>query len=119
MLSVFMPVCWSESAVDGIKHPRRRVMNWDQVEGKWKQVRGKVKEQWGKLTDDDIDVINGKRQQFVGKIQQRYGLEKDAAEKQVDAFVNTLHAEDREAAREAGREEGREQEKARGARGGR
>jgi len=90
-------------------------MNWDQVEGKWKQVKGKVKEQWGKLTDDDIDVINGKRQQFIGKIQQRYGLEKDAAERQVDTWVAELQAEDREAATETGRQPDR----SRGAGGGR
>ena len=46
-------------------------MNWDRIEGNWKQVKGKVKEQWGKLTDDDIDVIAGKRDQLVGKIQRR------------------------------------------------
>ena len=55
-------------------------MNWDQVEGKWKEYKGTAKEKWGKLTDDDIDVIDGKRQQLVGKIQQRYGLAKEAAE---------------------------------------
>jgi uncharacterized protein YjbJ (UPF0337 family) len=110
-----MPVRWSEFSEDRSKYPRRRAMNWDQVEGKWKQVKGKVKEQWGKLTDDDIDVINGKRQQFIGKVQQRYGLEKDAAERQVDAWVDDLQAEDREAARE----QGRQPERARGARGGR
>ena len=88
-------------------------MNWDQVEGKWKQYKGNVKEKWGKLTDDDIDVIDGKRQQLVGKIQQRYGLAKDAAEQQADEFVKTLKAEDREAARQEGREEGAEKEKAR------
>jgi len=89
------------------------VMNWDQVEGKWKQYKGKVKEKWGKLTDDDLDVIDGKRQQLVGKLQEHYGLAKDAAEKQADEFVSSLHAEDREAARQEGREEGRDQERAR------
>ena len=90
-------------------------MNWDQIEGTWKQYKGKVKEKWGKLTDDDIDVIDGKRQQLVGKIQLHYGLAKDAAEKQADEFVKALQAEDREEAKKEGREEGREQEKARGA----
>jgi uncharacterized protein YjbJ (UPF0337 family) len=71
-------------------------MNWDQVEGTWKQYKGKVKEKWGKLTDDDIDVIDGKRQQLVGKLQEHYGLEKEAAEKQADEFVKTLQAEVRE-----------------------
>ena len=66
-----------------------------------------------KLTDDEIDVIDGKRQQLVGKIQEHYGLAKDAAEKQADEFVKTLSAEDREEARREGRAEGREQERAR------
>jgi len=46
-------------------------MNWDQVEGKWQQFKGSVKQKWGKLTDDDLDVIAGKRDQLVGKIQER------------------------------------------------
>lgn len=58
-------------------------MNEDTVKGNWKQMTGKVKEQWGKLTDDDMTVINGKRDQLVGKIQERHGILKDAAEKQV------------------------------------
>ena len=58
-------------------------MNWDRIEGNWKQFKGRAKEQWGKLTDDDIDVIAGKRDQLVGKIQESYGIGKDEAEKQV------------------------------------
>ena len=46
-------------------------MDWNRVEGNWKQVKGKVKEKWGKLTDDDLDVINGQRDQLEGKIQER------------------------------------------------
>ena len=60
------------------------MMNKDEVGGNWKQLKGKVKEQWGKLTDDDITVIEGKRDQLVGKIQERYGYAKDQAEKEVD-----------------------------------
>jgi len=71
-------------------------MNWDEVEGTWKQYKGKVKEKWGKFTDNDIDVIAGKRQQLVGKLQEHYGLAKDAAEKQADEFVATLKAEAKE-----------------------
>jgi uncharacterized protein YjbJ (UPF0337 family) len=89
----------------GSKRFGRRAMNWDQVEGKWKQYKGQIKEKWGKLTDDDIEVINGKRQQLVGKIQQHYGLAREAAEKQADEFVNGLKAESRE--------EGKERERAR------
>jgi hypothetical protein len=40
-------------------------VNWDQVEGKWQQFKGSVKQKWGKLTDDDLDVIAGKRDQLV------------------------------------------------------
>ena len=58
-------------------------MNWETIQGNWKQVTGKAKEQWGKLTDDDMDVIAGRREQLAGLIQERYGIAKDAAEKQI------------------------------------
>jgi uncharacterized protein YjbJ (UPF0337 family) len=65
-------------------------MNWDQLEGKWKQYSGKTKEKWGKLTDDDLTVIRGRRDQLIGKIQERYGIAKQEAEKQVDEFARAL-----------------------------
>lgn len=65
-------------------------MNWDQIEGQWKQYKGKAKAQWGKLTDDDLDVINGRRDQLAGKIQERYGYEKERAEREADEFIRTL-----------------------------
>jgi uncharacterized protein YjbJ (UPF0337 family) len=65
-------------------------MNWDRIEGNWKQFAGKAKESWGKLTDDDIAVVNGKRDQLVGKIQNRYGCAKDEAEKQVRDWESKL-----------------------------
>ena len=61
-------------------------MDWNRVEGNWKQLKGKVKEQWGKLTDDDLDVIAGKRDQLLGKIQERHGVTLEEAEKQVTAW---------------------------------
>jgi uncharacterized protein YjbJ (UPF0337 family) len=61
-------------------------MNWDIVEGNWKQFKGKVKEQWGNLTDDQLDVIAGKRDGLSGKIQESYGLGKDEVEKQIKSF---------------------------------
>jgi uncharacterized protein YjbJ (UPF0337 family) len=61
-------------------------MNWDRIEGNWKQLTGKAKAQWGKLTDDDLDVINGRREQLAGKIQERYGIARDEAERQVDSW---------------------------------
>jgi len=61
-------------------------MNDDRIEGNWMQFKGKVKEQWGKLTDDDLDIIAGKRDQLLGRIQERHGLAKDEAEKQLASF---------------------------------
>ena len=61
-------------------------MNWDRIEGNWKQLTGKAQVQWGKLTNDDVDVIAGKREQLSGKIQERYGIAKDEAEKQISAW---------------------------------
>ncbi len=58
-------------------------MNKDELGGNWKQFKGKAKEKWGKLTDDDMTVIEGKRDQLVGKIQERYGYAKDEADKEV------------------------------------
>jgi uncharacterized protein YjbJ (UPF0337 family) len=58
-------------------------MNQDRIQGRWKQIRGKVREQWGKLTDDDLDIIDGRRDQLLGRIQQRHGLAKDEADRQV------------------------------------
>jgi uncharacterized protein YjbJ (UPF0337 family) len=61
-------------------------MNRDRIEGKWKKVKGKIKEQWGRLTEDDLDVIAGKREQLLGRIQQRHGIAKDEAQRQVERF---------------------------------
>ena len=61
-------------------------MNWDRIEGNWKQAKGKAQEQWGKLTDDDFDVVTGRRDQLAGKIQERYGVARDEAEAQVSAW---------------------------------
>jgi uncharacterized protein YjbJ (UPF0337 family) len=61
-------------------------MNWDTAKGDWKQFRGNVKEAWGKLTDDQLDVIAGKRDQLVGAIQKAYVIARDEAERQVQQF---------------------------------
>ncbi|AYM60417.1 hypothetical protein At1D132_44100 [Agrobacterium fabrum] len=70
-------------------------MDWNRVEGNWKQMKGKVKEQWGKLTDDDLDVINGKREQLEGKIQERYGYEKDQTKKDIDDWYGRRAGRDK------------------------
>ncbi|HXG79437.1 MAG TPA: CsbD family protein [Methyloceanibacter sp.] len=65
-------------------------MNWDRIEGNWKQFRGKVLQQWGKLTNDDLDQVEGRRVELVGRIQERYGIAKDEAEKQVDTWLRNI-----------------------------
>jgi uncharacterized protein YjbJ (UPF0337 family) len=66
-------------------------MNWDQIQGNWKQLTGKVKEKWGKLTDDDLTVVAGKRDQLAGILQKKYGYAKDRAEKELEDFSKTLN----------------------------
>ncbi len=62
-------------------------MNWDQIAGNWNEVKGKVKEQWGKLTDDELDVIAGQRDQLIGKLQAHYGYAREEAARQIDRFT--------------------------------
>jgi uncharacterized protein YjbJ (UPF0337 family) len=61
-------------------------MDNDRIAGEWKQVSGKVKEKWGKLTDNDLTVANGRVESLVGRIQERYGIEKAAAQKEYDGW---------------------------------
>ena len=67
-------------------------MNWDQIEGSWKQIKGKAKAQWGRLTDDELDVAAGRREQLIGIIQERYGYARDRAEREVDEAIRQLVA---------------------------
>jgi len=62
-------------------------MNQDTLKGQWTQLKGAVREQWGKLTNDDVDQIQGKAEQLVGKIQERYGVARDEAQRQVDSWT--------------------------------
>ncbi len=65
-------------------------MNWDQMEGRWKQWKGSAKEKWGRLTDNELTMIAGKREQLAGLLQERYGYEKDEAEKALVEFEREL-----------------------------
>ena len=65
-------------------------MNQDIVKGNWKQIRGKAKQWWGKLTEDDLDVIDGNRYQLIGKLQERYGFTKDKAANEVNQHLKEL-----------------------------
>ena len=74
-------------------------MNWDTIEGNWKQFRGKVEQKWGELTDDDLDVIDGKRTELIGRIQERYGKTREAAEREVQEWERKEEEEGSEVSR--------------------
>jgi len=73
-----------------ISTQKEMTMDWNRVEGNWKQFKGAAKEKWGKLTDDDLHVIEGRREQLEGKLQQRYGFAKDQIHSDVDDWFKTL-----------------------------
>jgi uncharacterized protein YjbJ (UPF0337 family) len=86
--SLFAEPAGRANRFESSEQNRRNKMNRDQMEGNWKQFSGKAKEHWGKLTDDDLDVVAGKREQLEGKIQERYGKSKDEAKKEVDNWFD-------------------------------
>jgi len=65
-------------------------MNWDIIEGKWMQLKGQAKMKWGALTEDDLDVIAGKKDELTGRIQERYGKSREEAEQEVDDWSDSL-----------------------------
>jgi uncharacterized protein YjbJ (UPF0337 family) len=65
-------------------------MNWDRIEGNWKQFKGSARAQWGRLTDDELDIIEGNREKLAGRIQETYGIARDEAERQVDEWLKCL-----------------------------
>jgi uncharacterized protein YjbJ (UPF0337 family) len=66
-------------------------MNRDTLKGDWNQLKGRIKEAWGKLTDQDLEVVAGKRDQLVGLIQKTYGIAREAAEREVQEFERVKH----------------------------
>ena len=65
-------------------------MNWNIIEGKWKEMSGSLKEKWNDLTDDEIGQLDGKREQFEGLLQKKYGIKQEEAKKQVDDWSDNL-----------------------------
>ena len=65
-------------------------MNWDQIEGKWSQVKGELRQRWGNLTDDDLEIIAGSKDKFLGRLQERYGLAKEDAQAQLDDWLKKV-----------------------------
>ena len=68
-------------------------MNSDTLKGKWKELKGATKEHWGRLTDNDLEIINGQYEQLIGKVQQRYGIARQEAQKQIDEWNSALAGE--------------------------
>jgi uncharacterized protein YjbJ (UPF0337 family) len=68
------------------------MVNSDILSGKWKQVKGEVKKQWGRLTDDDLQVIEGHQDKLIGLVQERYGYAREKAEQEVDNFLEKYNA---------------------------
>jgi uncharacterized protein YjbJ (UPF0337 family) len=68
-------------------------MNEDTLKGQWTQLKGRIREQWGKLTDDDVDQIQGRAEQLIGKLQNRYGIARDEAQRQVDSWMHNTRIE--------------------------
>jgi uncharacterized protein YjbJ (UPF0337 family) len=65
-------------------------VNWDRIEGNWKQLKGKVRQTWAEITDDDFDRIAGKKDELVGKLQEKKGIARDEAEREVQEWSRTL-----------------------------
>jgi len=64
-------------------------MNKDIIKGKWLQLKGDIRKRWGKLTDDDMDEVQGDAERFIGKLQERYGYARELARNEFDEFMNT------------------------------
>lgn len=67
-------------------------INQDVFDGKWKQLRGTIKKQWGDLTDDDLQKVQGRYDQFLGLLQEKYGYSRQTAENEIDTRLNDLYA---------------------------
>ena len=70
-------------------------MNWDIVQGNWTQWKGRLKEKWGDLTDDDIQMLDGRKDQLAGKIQERYGIARDQADREIDEWTERFNTVNR------------------------
>jgi uncharacterized protein YjbJ (UPF0337 family) len=69
---------------------RIQTMTWEQIGGNWKQFKGRIRERWAKLTDADLDMVNGQRERLVSHIQEKYGIANEVAEQQLQQFLATF-----------------------------
>jgi uncharacterized protein YjbJ (UPF0337 family) len=87
-------------------------MNAEQLEGKWKQFQGQIRKKWGHLTDNDMQVIAGKRDILIGRVEERYGLAKEKATAEVDGFLKSLQEQPEQNAQDSTERERNERTKA-------
>jgi len=87
---------WSRAELS-LLYSRNTAMNWDTIQGSWSEFKGKVKESWGKMTDDELDVVAGKRDQLAGLLQKHYGLAKDEADDEIERFSSECQCSDKAA----------------------
>ena len=73
-------------------------MNRDIFKGKWMQMKGSARSKWGKLTDNDLTEIQGETEKMIGKLQERYGYNREQAEKELDDFMNAQQTQPRRTA---------------------
>jgi uncharacterized protein YjbJ (UPF0337 family) len=71
-------------------------MNRDTLKGQWMQLKGKIRQQWGKLTDDEIDQLQGNAEQLIGRVQERYGYTRQQAEQEVDRWLGQQRSDEGE-----------------------
>jgi len=90
MAAFLLDLSYGRESLARLEPLERDMMNWEQLQGDAKQFSGKVKQQWAKLTDDDLLLLKGKKETFLGKLQERIGVAKDEAEKQFDAFMGKV-----------------------------
>jgi uncharacterized protein YjbJ (UPF0337 family) len=62
-------------------------MNWDEIQANWMKFKGEIKERWGRLTDDELDIINGRREQLAGEIQRKYSITREEADREIEDFL--------------------------------
>jgi uncharacterized protein YjbJ (UPF0337 family) len=67
------------------------MMNWDEIEANWLKFKGEIKERWGRLTDDDLDIINGRREQLLAEIQRKYAITEQEARQEIEEFLKKEH----------------------------
>jgi len=68
-------------------------MDWDQVRTKWPQMRGQLRHRWGRLTEEDLDVIAGHGDVFIGRVAERYSVDRQEAQKRIEEWLHTLREE--------------------------